>query len=268
MTLATRSPRLMTVFSPMATKMRTFGLVGEHLAHSHSPQLFKQLFASEGIADAEYLSFELPDIGDLMEMIAEYPGLEGFNVTFPYKELVMSYLTEISPAAQWVGAVNTVKVIRQGNNLVLKGFNTDIEGFREAAAPLLGHRRRGLVLGTGGASKAVLLALAQLGVDASSVSRSPRAGMLGYAALTPEVMERAEIIVNATPLGTFPDTDSNPPLPYGLVASGCLCLDLVYNPSPTAFMLACAEQGAVVADGSDMLKRQALAAWHIWSDPA
>lgn len=245
--------------------MPVYGLLGETLAHTFSPRLFQEIFQCEGRSDCRYLTFELPDIGDLMELLAEYPDLEGFNVTIPYKQLIMPYLKEVSPQARWVGAVNTVKIERSGNQLTLRGYNTDIQGFEDATAPRLGARRHALVLGTGGASKAVMLALARLGVEARSVSRTPNPGLLTYADLTPELMRDAQIIVNATPLGTFPNVSSAPPIPYELVEPGSLCLDLVYNPSPTEFMKRCAARGAETADGLEMLRLQALASWRIWT---
>lgn len=252
--------------------MRIFGLIGNPLVHSLSAVNFNRKFENEGI-DARYLNFELPDIGDLMEMIAEQPHLCGFNVTIPYKEQVMPYLSEISPLARMVGAVNTVKVNRtaDGELLSLSGYNTDAPAFARTLAPLLpqgAEPLRGLVLGTGGASRAVRAALRMLGIEPVMVSRNAQSGVITYADLTPEVMESVTVVVNATPLGTTPDVNTCPPIPYESITERHVCYDLVYNPAETLFMKKCAERGARVCNGADMLKLQALLAWQIWNSNA
>lgn len=248
---------------------RLFGLVGNPLSHSFSASFFNEKFEKEGI-DARYLNFELPDVGDLMELIAEYPELEGVNVTIPYKKLILPYLTRVSPEASIIGAVNVVRIIRQADgNPALWGYNTDAPAFArsissmiatDAATPL-----KALVLGSGGASEAVCFALRQLGVAPTVVSRTPREGMIGYDALDEATMNCAGVIVNTTPLGTFPHVDSCPPIPYNMIRRGTACMDLTYNPPETLFMKKCGERGARVKNGADMLRLQALLSWQIWN---
>lgn len=246
-----------------------FGLVGNTLSHSFSAAFFKEKFEKEGI-DARYLNFELPDVGDLMELIAEYPELEGVNVTIPYKKLIMPYLTHVSPEASLIGAVNVVRITRQSDGSpTLWGYNTDAPAFArsissmiatDAATPL-----NALVLGSGGASEAVCFALRQLGVTPTVVSRTPCEGMLAYSDLDEATMSRTDVIVNTTPLGTFPNVDTCPPIPYDLISRGTACMDLTYNPAETLFMKKCGESGARVKNGADMLRLQALLSWQIWN---
>ncbi|MDE6534939.1 MAG: shikimate dehydrogenase [Muribaculaceae bacterium] len=246
--------------------MDLYGLIGYPLGHSFSAQFFNEKFSREGI-DASYRSFELEDIGELMELLAELPELKGLNVTIPYKEQILPYLTWISPEASLIGAVNTVKIIHdeEGNVTALEGYNTDAPAFARTLAPLLPPKAiSALVLGTGGASKAVCAALSALGVEYKLVSRTPDAGQLGYDHLTPEIMAANKLIVNTTPLGMSPKTEACPPIPYDELTGEHLCYDLIYNPETTLFMSRAAEQGATVKNGLDMLHLQALLAWNIW----
>lgn len=251
--------------------MRTYGLIGKPLTHSFSAEFFNNKFSREGI-DARYLNFELPGIGDLTEMIAEYPDLCGFNVTIPYKELVIPYLTEMSETAKCVGAINVVKVHRSGDgNFTLEGYNTDAPAFARSLAEILpknsGELLGALVLGSGGASKAVCFALHMLGVQPKIVSRTKSGGnFLKYSDLTPEIIESNQIIVNTTPLGTFPNVDTCPDIPYLLLTSSHVCMDLTYNPAETLFMKKCAKQGATVKNGAEMLALQARLSWQIWNE--
>ncbi|MDE7388631.1 MAG: shikimate dehydrogenase [Muribaculaceae bacterium] len=247
--------------------MELYGLIGNPLSHSFSSAFFTEKFASEGI-DARYLNFELPDIGDLMEMLAEYPDLRGFNVTIPYKEAVMPYLTDISAEARAIGAVNVVKITTDVSGApLLHGYNTDAPAFARSIATILpdaSSMLRALVLGTGGASKAVCFALRMLGIEPVLVSRNRRQGVITYADLTPEVMTDHLVIVNTTPLGMWPDTDRCPDIPYDLVTDRHVCMDLTYNPAVTLFMQKCIDRGASVKNGADMLRLQALLSWQIW----
>lgn len=182
-------------------KERIFGLIGFPLSHSFSQNYFNQKFKSEGI-NARYLNFELPDIGDLMEVVAEYPNLCGLNVTIPYKEQVIPYLDSMDDNAKKIGAVNVIKFIRENGNLKFKGYNSDIIGFTGSIHPLLTpDHQKALVLGTGGAAKAVYQGLANLGLETTYVSRKAGKGKLTYAELTPEIMKSHTVIVNTTPLG-------------------------------------------------------------------
>ncbi len=247
--------------------MKLYGLIGFPLGHSFSARFFSEKFGREGI-DAQYRNFELPDIGEFMELLAEYPGLEGLNVTIPYKEKIIPYLTSLSPQAQAIGAVNTIRIVHDadGNVTALEGHNTDAPAFARTLAPLLPHEAvSALILGTGGASKAVGAALSALGVSHMFVSRTPAAGRLTYADLTREVMEANRVIVNCTPSGMSPDTEACPPIPYGLITGSHICYDLIYNPAETLFMRKAAAQGATTANGLAMLHLQALLAWNIWT---
>lgn len=243
-----------------------YGLVGYPLGHSFSRAFFSQKFARENI-DASYRNFELEFINMLMPMIDSYPALAGFNVTIPYKEAVLPLLDYIDPVAQAIGAVNVVKVIRRGAHTRLCGFNSDIVGFTESIRPMLAgiSRKTALVLGTGGASKAVVAGLRALGLEPLTVSRRQSAGSMTYADINANVMTRCGVIVNTTPLGMHPHIDTCPDIPYNLITPSHLCYDLVYNPSETLFMSQAAARGALTSNGLDMLHKQAIEAWRIWT---
>lgn len=244
---------------------RIFGLIGYPLGHSFSRTYFNKKFEAENI-NAEYLNFEIPDIGDLMEVVSEYPTLEGLNVTIPYKEQVIPYLSEIDADAKRIGAVNLIKVVRNGDEVSLIGFNSDVVGFTNSiSADINAKRRKALVLGTGGASKAVKVGLENLGVEVTLVSRSPRDGVVTYADLTPELMAENLVIVNTTPLGMYPHVDECPDIPYECLTPAHLCYDVVYNPDVTLFMKKAAEKGAEVKNGLEMLLLQAFENWKVWN---
>lgn len=247
--------------------MKLYGLIGFPLGHSFSAQFFTEKFSREGI-DALYRNFELPEIGDLMELLAEYPDLQGINVTIPYKEQILPYLTAISPAAKAIGAVNTVCIRHDsdGNVTALEGHNTDAPAFARTLAPLLpAASLSALVLGTGGASKAVCAALDALGIGHTSVSRTPAEGRLTYADLTSEIIAANLLIVNTTPLGMSPHTDACPDIPYEALTSAHICYDLIYNPAETLFLRKAAAHGATVSNGLAMLHLQALLAYSLWT---
>ena len=247
--------------------MDKYGLIGYPLKHSFSIGYFNEKFKSENI-DAEYVNFEIPSINDFMEVIEEHPNLRGLNVTIPYKEQVIPFLDELDPDTAKIGAVNVIKIIKQPKGKVrLIGYNSDIIGFTNSIQPLLQeHHKRALILGTGGASKAVYRGLQHLGIDCIFVSRSHKAnGTLTYQELTPEIMEMYTIIVNCTPLGMYPNVDSCPDIPYELLTSNHLLYDLLYNPNVTLFMKKGEERGAVTKNGLEMLLLQAFAAWEIWN---
>ncbi len=246
---------------------RLFGLIGYPLGHSFSQGFFNQKFESENI-DARYVNFELPQIGKIEEVIASNPNLAGFNVTIPYKVQIMDYLDAVDPVAQAIGAVNVVKIFRQPDGSVsLKGYNSDAVGFANSIASMLvgGVHTDALVLGTGGASKAVCHALEGLGVKPQLVSRRAAPGIITYADITPELLSRYKVIVNCTPLGMYPHVDECPPLPYETLTSEHVCYDLLYNPDVTMFMKLAAEHGAQTKNGLEMLLLQAFEAWNIWN---
>ncbi|MCM1036285.1 MAG: shikimate dehydrogenase [Bacteroides sp.] len=246
---------------------RTFGLIGYPLGHSFSQDFFNRKFESEGI-DARYINFELPAIEMLTEVVAANPDLAGFNVTIPYKQQVIEYLDAIDPEAKAIGAVNVVKIFRQPDgSLSFKGYNSDSIGFADSIRPLLDpeRHRRALILGSGGASKAVAHALRGLGVEPQVVSRTAREDVITYADLTPEVMASHTVIVNTTPLGMYPNVDTCPDIPYDLLTPDHICYDLLYNPGTTMFMRRAAGQGAVTKNGLEMLLLQAFVSWNIWN---
>ena len=247
-----------------------YGLLGRTLGHSFSRKYFTDLFEREGI-DAQYVNFELEYIGDIIIMLARNPDLLGFNVTIPYKQSVMRYLTGITDSARAIGAVNVVTVRpRPDGNVDLYGDNSDAPAFRETLQALLtAERRRGaLVLGTGGASKAVRWALEKENIPYLTVSRTPHSpGEIAYGDIDADLLRRYPTIINATPLGTYPANDTCPPIPYEDLTPDNLCYDLVYNPEITTFMRRAAEHGATVTNGLAMLHRQAQLAWQTWPHP-
>jgi len=243
--------------------MNTYGLIGYPLGHSFSRKFFTEKFAKEGI-DAQYLNFEIPSIEEFPEIIKNNPTLRGLNVTIPYKQQVMQYLDDLSEEVKAIGAVNVVKVAKEG----LTGYNSDVIGFVDSIKTLLKpHHKKALILGTGGASKAIRYGLEEkLGMETLFVSRTARKGMITYEEVTTEVLKEYEVIVNCSPVGMFPHVDECPALPYKAMNENHLLYDLVYNPLETLFMKKGAEQGAAVKNGLEMLHLQAIASWNIWHD--
>ena len=245
--------------------MEAYGLVGHPLGHSFSAGYFAEKFAREGI-DATYTNFDFSDIAQLTALIAEQPNLRGVNVTIPHKQAVIPLLDALSEEAREIGAVNVVRITRDADGTVCtKGFNSDVIGFTESLRPLLQpHHRRALVLGSGGASRAIVYGLLKLGISPTYVSRTKAEGRLTYEELTPEVLAAHHVIVNCSPVGMFPHVDEAPNLPYHLLTPQHLCYDLVYNPLETAFMKKASAQGAIVKNGLEMLHLQADASWKFW----
>ena len=242
--------------------MRHFGLIGRELGHSFSAKFFNGKFASEGI-DADYKLFELESIEELTKLLASTP-LNGFNVTIPYKESIIPYLSELSTTAREVGAVNCVEV-RDGK---LIGHNTDAAGIEASLHWLdLAEGTKALVLGSGGASKATQYVLRKLGIEFKVVSRDADRGDITYAELTPEVIAEHKLIINATPVGMSPNVEAAPQLDYEHIGSEHRVFDLVYNPAQTEFLRRAKEQGASTMGGILMLQTQAIASWHIWQGP-
>lgn len=245
--------------------MQKYGLIGYPLKHSFSIGYFNEKFRSEGV-DAEYVNFEIPSINDFMEVIEENPNLSGLNVTIPYKEQVIPFLDSLDPDTAKIGAVNVIKIIRQPKGKVkLVGYNSDIIGFTQSIQPLLlPSHKKALLLGTGGASKAVFHGLKNLGIESVFVSRTHKPDMLTYEELTPEVMAEYTVIVNCTPVGMYPKVDFCPNIPYEYLTPNHLLYDLLYNPNVTLFMKKGEERGAITKNGLEMLLLQAFAAWEIW----
>lgn len=246
--------------------MRKFGIIGYPLGHSFSPSYFNEKFQNENI-DAHYDKFEIPVITDLQAILDYTPELCGFNVTIPYKEKVMSYLDSVSPEARAIGAVNVVKISHKENGKpYLEGFNSDVIGFSRSIKPLiLPHHKKALILGTGGASKAVNYGLRQLGLETLLVSRSQKNNTIQYEQITPAILEEYTVIINCTPCGMAPHFDDCPPLPYESLTPRHLLYDLIYNPDETLFLKKGAKQGCTTKNGLEMLLLQAEAGWEIWN---
>ena len=247
--------------------MDRYGLIGYPLGHSFSVSYFNQKFADENI-NAKYENFEIPSIDMLPEIIDSHPDLRGLNVTIPYKEKVFDFLDSVSPEARAIGAVNVIKVIHEGNKIILKGYNSDVIGFTQSIEPMLDKKwhKKALILGTGGASKAINYGLKSLGLETVFVSRYERPGTIQYDKITPEVVKEYNVIVNCTPVGMFPKTEECPKLPYEAMDHHTILYDLIYNPDQTLFMRRGAEYGADVKNGLEMLLLQAFASWEFWND--
>ncbi len=244
--------------------MDKYGLIGYPLGHSFSKSYFNEKFENEGI-NAEYINFEIPTLDSLPEILASNPELKGLNVTIPYKEKVISYLDSISPEARAIGAVNVIRVDHKGYDTYLKGFNSDVIGFTKSIEPLLERfHKKALILGTGGASKAINFGLKSLGLETVFVSRFERPGTIQYSQITPDIIQEYNVIVNCTPCGMYPHIDECPQLPYEAMTSKNILYDLLYNPDETLFMKKGAQHGATVKNGLEMLLLQAFASWEFW----
>lgn len=242
--------------------MRHYGLIGYPLGHSFSEQYFTEKFAKEHVS-ANYKLFELSDVVKFRNLLSNN-DLSGLNVTIPYKGTIMDYLDELDETARLVGAVNTIKFCPNGH---LKGYNTDVIGFEQTLRPILkSYHQKALVLGTGGASKAVAFVLRQLNIDFKFVSRTKTIDCLAYSDLSQTIMSEYLLIVNTTPLGMFPNIHTKPPIPYQWLSDQHLLYDLVYNPLKTEFLQAGEEYGAIVQNGLPMLRAQAEASYLIWTE--
>jgi shikimate dehydrogenase len=238
-----------------------YGLIGYPLTHSFSPAYFQAKFAQLGV-DAAYKAFPLKIIDELPHLLAAHADLRGLNVTIPYKQAVIPYLRELDETAAKTGAVNCIAIT--GGKL--KGYNTDVTGFLLSLRPLLRHcHRHALVLGTGGAFRAVTYVLDQLGISWQLVSRNKAFGALTYEDVTPAIIKAHTLIINTTPLGMYPDVDAAPSIPYEALTSQHLLYDLIYNPPETRFLSLGKAQGATIKNGLEMLHLQADASWEIWS---
>ena len=246
--------------------MTTYGLIGFPLVHSFSRAFFQEKFAQEKL-DAQYVNFEITSISEFPEIIRKNADLRGLNVTIPYKEQVIPYLDCLSEEAREIGAVNVIRISHRDGHTLLKGFNADVIGFVSSIRPLLTTVvcKEALILGTGGASKAVDYGLRSLGFGTHFVSRNPKKGMLGYDNVTPEILQQHAVIVNCTPCGMFPHTAECPPLPYAALGRDNVLFDLIYNPEETEFLARGRAQGARVKNGLEMLHLQALASWDFWN---
>ncbi|MDG1517571.1 MAG: shikimate dehydrogenase [Flavobacteriales bacterium] len=246
---------------------KKLGLLGYPLTHSFSAKYFGEKFKNENIKGFTYENFEIPTIEDFTDVIKNNPEIVGLNVTIPYKEQIIPFLDELDDEAREIGAVNTIKVIRTAEGVKLKGYNTDIYGFKETLKPLLKmNHYKALILGTGGAAKAVEYVLKNIGLDVLYVSRNPESeSEKSYDELNDVAVKNFPVIVNSTPLGMHPEVDVCPDIPYEHLSEDNLLYDLIYNPGETLFMKKGAEQGANTQNGLGMLKLQAEKAWEIWN---
>ena len=245
--------------------MKMYGLIGFPLTHSFSKQYFTERFEKEGIADVAFQNFPLTSIEDFSQLLKTNPELKGLNVTIPYKEQVLKYVSHLSTEVKETGAANCIK-IRRGE---LVAYNTDIIGFRDSfVKKLRSDNKKALVLGSGGSSKAVQYVLDKLGIEFLVVSRltDNKAGLTQYKQVSKEILNEFTVIINCTPLGMSPDESSFPDIPYSLLTSKHYLFDLVYNPAKTKFLKKGEEQGATIENGYEMLILQAEESWRIWND--
>ena len=247
--------------------MDKYGLIGYPLGHSFSISYFNQKFQDENI-DAVYENYEIPTIDELPEVLSSNPELKGLNVTIPYKEKVLPFLDSIAPEARAIGAVNVIRVRHDGKDIHLKGYNSDVIGFTQSIEPMIDKKwhKKALILGTGGASKAIDYGLRNLGLETVFVSRYERPETIQYERITPDVVREYNVIVNCTPVGMYPNTEECPRLPYDAMDSHTILYDLIYNPDETLFMKRGAAHGAQTKNGLEMLLLQAFASWEFWHE--
>lgn len=251
--------------------MKEYGLIGRVIGHSFSARYFNEKFERENI-DARYNLFPLASIDLLPGLISSHPDLAGLNVTIPYKVEVLPYLDDLSEEAEAIGAVNVIKITRDADKIYLKGYNSDAYGFSESMkkvmenAPSLPSEPKALILGTGGASRAVVWSMRKLGFLTQLIGRKHKENCISYEELTPGQVADASAIINCTPLGMSPDVNSAAPFPYQYLHPGQIAFDLVYNPSETLFMRLCKAHGCVVSNGLEMLRLQAVGAWNVWNN--
>lgn len=239
-----------------------FGLLGKNIAYSFSQGYFASKFFELGLLNYSYENFDLDDISGFTEIIQNTKNISGLNVTIPYKEAIIPYLNELEPSAKIIGAVNTIKFSPSG----LKGYNTDAYGFRKSIEPYLkDHHTKALILGTGGASKAVAYVLELLNIDYKFVSRTGKNNGFTYESLNQQIIEKYSLIINCSPLGTYPNISEKPNIPYSFINKDHLLFDLIYNPEKTAFLAHGEANGATIVNGLRMLELQAEKAWEIWN---
>jgi len=242
--------------------MRLYGLIGKPLTHSFSKAYFTEKFSKLGIDDCSYENFELASIDDLRNLLSNQSQLKGLNVTIPYKEQVLPFLYYQDDVVKAVGACNCIRIV-EGK---LYGFNTDVTGFQHSLQPLLkSHHSKALILGTGGAAKAVAYSLNQLGIEYKFVSRKIIGNGLAYEEIDRNMLNEYSIIINTTPLGMYPNIEQEPPLPYHFISEQHLLFDLIYNPAKTSFLQRGEESGATTLNGHQMLIIQAEESWKIWN---
>jgi shikimate dehydrogenase len=247
--------------------MRKYGLIGYPLGHSFSKGYFSEKFKNENIKDTEYNNYPLDPVEQFPSLIKDNTELLGLNVTIPYKQEIIQFLDELDDIALAIGAVNTIKIIRDKEKYYLKGYNTDYYGFEESLKPLLRkNHQKALILGTGGASKAVAYVLDNLGISYRYVSRSPNSNkVLSYSKITSEIIGEYHLIINTSPLGMYPDINDCPDIPYKSLSKNHILYDLIYNPEKTLFLQKGIESHSTIVNGLPMLHLQAEKAWTIWN---
>ncbi|MEO0570507.1 MAG: shikimate dehydrogenase [Bacteroidota bacterium] len=238
-----------------------FGLVGKNISYSFSKGYFTKKFKKLGLTEYTYENFDLKEVSEFKNIVSQN-DIKGLNVTIPYKEAILSYLDDLDGDAKKIGAVNTIKFTKQG----IIGYNTDAYGFKKSLSPLLKeHCKKALVLGTGGASKAIVYVLNELGIAYQYVSRNPSKGQLGYSQINASYFQEFQLIINCSPVGTYPNLEDKPCIPYAHLNENHILFDLIYNPSETAFLKEGKQKGAAIQNGLSMLEYQAEKAWEIWN---
>ena len=240
---------------------RKYGLIGKNINYSFSKKYFNDKFLKENITNCSYENYDLQSVKDFKKIIKDN-AIKGFNVTIPYKEEIMEFINKIDPIAKKIGAINTIKI---HNKNIIEGYNTDYIGFVISLKNLITNQKKALVLGTGGASKAIIFGLSSIGIESTIVSRNKREGVISYSELNKKVIEENTIIINCTPLGTFPKIQECPKIPFEFLSSNHICYDLIYNPEKTKFLLESEKMGATIINGKKMLENQANESWKIWN---
>ena len=245
----------------MQKQIENFGLIGKDISYSFSKKFFTQKFINEGLNNCSYENYDISSISKLLEVIND-TKIKGLNVTIPYKESVIELLNHIDPIAKKIGAVNTIKIDKQNK---LLGYNTDYIGFKKSLESNISNQKRALILGTGGASKAIVYALKTLNIKTLLVSRKNREECITYEDVSNQIIKDHTIIINCTPLGTYPNIEECPKIPYQYITERHLCYDLIYNPIKTKFLILSEKKGASIINGNEMLKNQAMESWKIWN---
>ena len=240
---------------------RKYGLIGKNINYSFSKKYFNDKFLKENITNCSYENYDLQSIKDFKNIIKD-DAIKGLNVTIPYKEEIIELVNKIDPIAKKIGAINTIKIHDKD---IIEGYNTDYVGFVMSLKNIISNQKKALVLGTGGASKAIIFGLNSIGVKSTIVSRDKREGVISYSELSKKVIEENTIIINCTPLGTFPKTQECPKIPFEFLSSNHICYDLIYNPEKTKFLLESEKMGATIINGKKMLENQANESWKIWN---
>ena len=245
----------------MQKQIDKYGLIGKDISYSFSKKFFTRKFINEGLNNCSYENYDINSISELLEVIND-TKIKGLNVTIPYKESVIELLNHIDPIAKKIGAVNTIKIDKQNK---LLGYNTDYIGFKQSLESNISNHKKALILGTGGASKAIVYALETLNIKTLLVSRKKREESITYEDISNQIIKDHTIIINCTPLGTYPNIEECPKIPYQYITERHLCYDLIYNPIKTKFLILSEKEGASIINGNEMLENQAIESWKIWN---